>query len=111
MNYNGPTNVSIYWDTLFGSFLFVPTTVSPNLDIIQQGSVKNAQGQPARHEAVRLLVNGVTYHTYTNNNGSYTFYGPPTLRTTVHPLTGQLSVGQIFQTVTLGPAIPEIRLP
>jgi hypothetical protein len=109
-SYNGPTEMAVYWDTLFGSFLFVPTVIAPpGLKKIAQGHVTDASGNTVRHQPVQLVVNGKTYHSYTNNAGDYTIYSTVNLATGA---TGQLTVGSVTQTTALGlSASPQIRLP
>lgn len=136
-SYQGPTIMSIYWDTLFGSFLFVPTTLGPPPTpgpaprpmmralasppvILSQGNVIDPTGKPMRHEAVQLVVGGKTYHTWTNNRGDYYFLRAASLRNVSIPPTGQLSVRGVRQVVALGstqklqihvPAQHVVRLP
>jgi hypothetical protein len=137
-SYQGPTIMSIYWDTLFGSFLFVPTTLTPQPMmrtrapqtmlwaqalqpmILSQGTVIDPTGTPLRHEAVQLVVGGKTYHTLTNNRGDYYFLRAASLRNVSYPPTGQLSTRGVRQVVALGstqklqihvPAQHVVRLP
>src|SRR4029077_6198610 len=73
--YQGPTIMSIYWDKLFGSFLFVPTVItSPQIAMLSKGSATDASGKPVAHEKVTLLIAGKTYHTWTDNHGDYVFF-------------------------------------
>src|SRR5262249_22274417 len=68
--YAGPTNMGVYYDLLYKSFMFVPITHSANL----VGSASGADGQPLVHEAVAVEVNGVRYHTLTGRDGRYQFF-------------------------------------
>jgi uncharacterized RmlC-like cupin family protein len=108
--YMGQPNYSVYWDTLYGAFLFVPEGIPPNHVIISQGSV-TSYGIPVRHLEVDLTVGTTVYHTLTHNNGEYTFISDVIKSSAKHPLTAVLSVGGVHQTVTLGSAAnPEINL-
>jgi hypothetical protein len=106
IGYSGPTIMSIYWDTLFGSFLFVPTALQAQPQgflVLQQGIMKNTAGQALRHQPVDLTFGGKTYHTFTNNNGEYVFFRPANRLTLEHPTTGELVIrGLAPQVVTLG---------
>lgn len=99
-NYQGPTNMDVYWDKLFGSFMFVPTWITQP-QIISQGTAADASGKPVRHEAVTLSFGGKTYHTWTNNRGDYVFSTPASLPTLNLPTSGQLSIRTVRQVVTL----------
>ncbi len=111
--YQGPTIMRIYWDTLFGSFLFVPTTLSsPQFLMLNQGIATAASGKPARHEAVTLSFGGKTYHTWTNNHGDFAFFRPASLPVLHRPTSGELSIKGVRKVVALKSAAKvQIRLP
>jgi hypothetical protein len=105
--YTGPTDIGVYWDTMFNSFVFAPiNTASLNLS----GFVSDVSGASIWHRLVTLkTVNGRTYRTYTDHNGGYRFYG------VVGPGTdtsGELTVeGGAPTKVTLGTKPVKLDLP
>lgn len=102
--YQGPTIMGIYWDTLFGSFLFSPITLGSQTTVMQQGILRDAAGNPKRHVPVDLAIAGKAFHTFTNNNGEYVFF-KPTTQIPDFPNIGQLLInGRPSQTVSLGSA-------
>lgn len=101
-NYSGPTNMMIYFDDLYGTFVMVPTVLSsPGVEILHRGVVLDAAGKPMRHVAVTVVVAGKTYHTWTGNTGDYAFLIPATLRQSVTAATGQLTIQGLTQQVSL----------
>jgi hypothetical protein len=103
--YKAPeTLMYVYWDKLFGSFLFVPTAVtSPRFTMLSQGKASGPNGEPLAHEPITLSVSGKTYHTWTNNHGEYFFLGSNTISGLNLP-TGMLSIRGRAQEVALGSA-------
>ena len=102
LNYQGPTEMLIYWDNLFGSFMFVPTVLgSPQASILAQGTVTAVKGKSVAHQPVTLALGSKTYHTVTNSEGKYVIVGAPGI---ARPPAGQLNVGGVRQQVTLGAA-------
>jgi hypothetical protein len=101
--YTKPTDATqmlIYWDRLFGTFLFVPSLTTASQQPIHQGFLLR-DGKPAAHVPVEIMIGGKTYHTITSNSGKYVFYGP-----TATIQKGLLSVGgQTFQ-LPLAPTTP-----
>lgn len=69
--YTGPTDVLVYWDTVYQSFMFSFATVSPSAS----GTVTDSAGNPVPNEAITLTVGGITLSTFTNSRGQYNFYG------------------------------------
>lgn len=69
--YTGPTNMAVYYDTFYNTFMFAPIVLQPRLT----GVVKNNRGRPVRHQQVVLTVNRVRYNTVTGRNGEYRFFG------------------------------------
>ncbi len=66
--YPGSTDVLVYWDTVFSTFMFafVPETATASVT----GQVAGA----AAGTAVTLTVGGVTWTTWTDSSGKYRFY-------------------------------------
>jgi hypothetical protein len=95
--YTGPTEMLVFWDNLFGSFLFVPTQLgSAQMSILAQGSVVSKTGNTVRHQPVTLSIAGKTYRTSTNNAGNYVFWVPPGV---AHAATGAVTVMGVTQSV------------
>lgn len=99
-SYNQPeTFMSVYWDKLYGSFLFVPTTLAPQTPIITQGVVTGAAGQSMPHQSIDLNFAGKTFHSYTDSNGKYVFVVPPGVTPAA---SGTLSVMGVNQPISMG---------
>ena len=95
--YTGGTEMLVYWDNLFGSFLFVPTQLgSAQMSTLAQGSVVSTTGKTVRHQPVTLSIDGKTYSTLTNNSGNYVFWTPPGLALAG---TGAVTVMGVTQSV------------
>jgi hypothetical protein len=78
--WTGGTNIDVYYDTVYSSFLFAfdPDSVPAIRD--QRASVKGSltnAGKPAAHEEVLLTVGSQKFRTYTNTQGIYHFYHQP----------------------------------
>jgi hypothetical protein len=73
-NYNGLTLMGVYWDSLFGSFMFQAVTAG-HMALLHQGHVADKSGRPLQYQAIDLSYGGVTYHTFTNRSGNFSFYG------------------------------------
>lgn len=79
--YTGPTNVAVYYDTMYKTFLFeFIRTPAPVL----HGRVLSRELAPIAHLPVYLRIGDVEYNTITNRNGEYRFFdhpaGPATVR-------------------------------
>jgi hypothetical protein len=100
-SYKGATEMLVYWDNLFGSFLFVPTQLgSAQMSTLAQGLVTAKSGQSVRRQSITLSLGGKTYQTYTDNSGKYAFWTPPGL---THVTSGSLTTMGVTQTVTVNP--------
>jgi len=89
--YTGPTDVLVYWDTLYNSFMFAFPTESP----AAVGTLLDSAGNPVANQAVTLTAGGQTFKTLTNSKGQYRFYGAPAGN-------GSLAVGGQNVAVTVG---------
>jgi hypothetical protein len=69
--YLGPTNLAVYYDTLYNTFMFAPIVTSPTL----AGFVRDSDERAVRHQEVVLTVNGVRHRTVTGRDGQYRFFG------------------------------------
>jgi hypothetical protein len=90
--YQGPTNMAVYWDTLFGSFLFVPTILDRGALSFYQGTLTDTSGHALRREPVMLSVGGKTFRTWTDNRGEFTFARAVGLPALHLPSRGKLSI-------------------
>jgi hypothetical protein len=97
--------VQVYWDSLFGPFLFIPYDLSANATT-QRGTVTTASGKPLPGQVVELILNGKTYRTVTASDGSYRFGALPGQTTT--PQTGRIVVQNVEQPVALRSSEPTI---
>ncbi|HEY6990291.1 MAG TPA: carboxypeptidase-like regulatory domain-containing protein [Bryobacteraceae bacterium] len=65
--YTGPTDMGVYYDTRYKTFLFAPVTGTIQL----RGLVKSSSGKKASGQEVLVTANGKRYRTFTNANGEY----------------------------------------
>ena len=77
--YGGPTDVLVYWDTMYSSFMFAFASEAPSA----AGSLLDAQGRAVVHKAITLTAGGHTRSTFTDHRGHYRFYGVPAGQGTV----------------------------
>jgi hypothetical protein len=70
--YQGPTDVGVYYDTIYKTFLFVmlPVVGQPTIE----GLVTNSSGQPMARKQVVISSNGIQYRTLTNAKGEYRIF-------------------------------------
>jgi len=104
--YVGPQAMDVYWDTLYGSFVFAPHVfggAGKKKATMHSGHVKTASGTSAKRERVDLTYGGRTYHTFTNKNGDYAFEDVPSG-------DAQLTVAGVRTTVKLGLPVKELQL-
>jgi hypothetical protein len=65
--YTGPTDMAVYYDTRYKTFLFAPVT-----GLIQlRGSVSSSSGKKVSGQEVVVTANGKRYRTFTNEKGEY----------------------------------------
>ena len=69
--YTGTTDVVVYWDTLYSSFMFAFPSTPP----AAVGAITDAAGKPLAFKAITLTVAGRKFETFTNHQGQYRFYG------------------------------------
>ncbi|HEX5758463.1 MAG TPA: hypothetical protein VF121_04675 [Thermoanaerobaculia bacterium] len=70
--YDGPVFMEVNWDTIYGSFVFVPLELAAKATV-HQGKIMEGSGKPARGQLVDLTLGGRTFHTFTDRNGGYRF--------------------------------------
>lgn len=97
VSFNGPPDVWVWVDQIFGTFVFVPYN-PVTMQIAQQGTVTGSNGKPALGESVTLKYGGHTYHTFTSARGAYRFIrlkagGTQKGVLTVHGQTQNVTVG------------------
>jgi hypothetical protein len=97
--YTGPTDILVYWDTVYQSFMFSYATVSPSVS----GTVTDSAGNPVPNQAMTLTVGGITLSTFTNSRGQYNFYGAT-------PGQGTIAVGNEQFPVAVGAGEPSSTL-
>jgi hypothetical protein len=96
--YTGPTNVMVYWDTVFNSWFFHFPTVAASVSGIMKGS----DGKPAAHAEVVLTSGRQTFRTFTNAKGAYRFFGTPTGTVKLSVVKRPFNVKDIVAYVTKG---------
>lgn len=72
------TQINVYWDTWYGSFMFAPMMVVENAvgaKTFTSGNVVDSLGHPIAHEPIDVTAGGTTYHTFTNGQGEFAVYG------------------------------------
>ncbi len=101
-DYTGPTQMDVYWDTIYSSFLFAPhdSATDANRTLLHQGRVLTADDAPMANQLVELRARGKTYHTVSDRAGRYRFLArsvPPS-----DALSGEVAVGDKVTPVNLG---------
>ena len=73
--------VNVYWDSMFGTFMFYPVTAgtsSCDIGSVVTGLLKDAEGRPlAGHVVTATVDGGETWSTPTNARGEYWFHDLP----------------------------------
>ncbi len=93
LSYSGATDIAVYWDTIYRTFLFMPVGVGapPTLG----GSVMASNGQPIAGADVTVTTGTARVHAFTDRKGAYRVYDLPAGG-------AQVAVGATSQAVTLG---------
>jgi len=97
--YTGPTDVLVYWDSVYDSFMFAFATGTS----AASGSLTDKSGKPIAQAPLTLNVGEETFSTFTDAQGNYRFYGAPNG-------PGTISAGNQRFTVTVGPGESKNRL-
>lgn len=97
--YTGPSGMKVYWDSRYGSFVFVPYDPGSTA-LIHQGTVVDANGHPIAGQLVTLSYGGKNQRTYTAPDGTYRFPSPTGKK--VLAGTAQIVTGDLKQTINLG---------
>lgn len=95
--YTGATDISVYWDRIFGTFMFAPAAVGERIVV---GTITDRSGKPLRGQEVLLAFAGRNLRTFTDVRGRYRFIAalPP------RPIAAQLRAGRSQQRITVGRA-------
>jgi hypothetical protein len=96
--YAGPTDIAVYYDTVYKSFLFVPLQ-SGTLSL--SGTLTNSNGTPVPRREVTVVANGTTYRTFTNAKGQYRFFGGISGPLVIHAGTVTAALPQVRPNVDL----------
>jgi Domain of unknown function (DUF5050) len=83
--YQGSTEVLVYWDRVYSSFMFAFATEKPS----SSGHVLGKDGKPVAHVPVTLTVGTQTYGTFTHASGQYNIYGAPSTPKAKLTVSGQ----------------------
>lgn len=106
--YNGPTVYYVYWDSLYGAFVFMPQEIATatvpgsqkpgSTAAIVTGIVSDSRGAPVSLREVTLKDSqGNLRRTFTNSKGSFEFHEVPFG-------AGQLASSNVQMSITVGPA-------
>lgn len=71
--YTGPTDIQVYYDRMFKTFLFSPIDASERPAF--KGMLTGLNGQPIARQEVTAVAAGVTYRTFTDARGEYRVFG------------------------------------
>jgi hypothetical protein len=88
VGYNGPSEVLVYWDAIYNSFMFAFAPEAP----VATGVITDATGKPAVNAPVELVAASTSLKTWTDTKGNYSFFGPATGPGTVSVLGQQFHV-------------------
>ncbi len=105
VGYAGDTAVAVYWDSRFGSFLFMPYDPGA-APLIQRGRVLDATGRAVAGKLVSMRWAGKTLRTFTAPDGSYGFpswTGKPPARG-----KAMVVIGKLRRSVDVGVSAPTV---
>ena len=68
--YTGPTDISVYYDTIYKSFLFVPLTGLP----ARRGILRSLSGVPLANEEIVVTAGNRKVRTFTDARGEYRIF-------------------------------------
>lgn len=72
--YTGPENIIVYYDKLFGTFMFQPTSAAPSFT----GRVRSQAGNSVAGKLVTVISSSGRIHSVTDSNGSFALFGAVT---------------------------------
>jgi hypothetical protein len=70
--YTGPTEMAVYYDLIYKTFLFHPVDYN---SFAFSGLLTTAEGKAAPNQEISVIANGIEYRTFTNSKGEYRLYG------------------------------------
>jgi hypothetical protein len=70
--YEGSTDIAVYYDSLFKTFMFSPIT---DTNVAVEGKVQSKLKRAVTGREVFMYANGKKYRTFTNEHGHYRFMG------------------------------------
>ncbi len=73
--YTGPTDIAVYFDNIYRTFMFVPFT--PSFAPAVTGVLISDSNAPVAGKEVTVVADGVTYTTFTNRLGEFRVYATP----------------------------------
>ena len=97
--YEGATDVRVYWDAVFSSFVFLFAEGAASFS----GVLNDSAGNPIAGEPVSLSAGGVEFRTFTDPSGGFRFYD-------VEPGECQVSARDRKFTVQVAPGQPAANL-
>lgn len=101
INWTGPGFVTVWYDNLFGTYLFdLADYPCPGCKMLLRGRVTLVTGAFVPGAQVELGDGTTTYHTATDNNGHFVFFTEDT--NPIESLTATLTVGGVSKPVTIG---------
>jgi hypothetical protein len=103
--YTGLQGMYVWWDSRYGSFVFIPFDPG-SVPLLHQGKVQDRTGNPVAGETVKMTYAGKTYHTLTAPDGTYRFPSPT--GKPVRTGTAQIETGSLQQTVNIGETQPVV---
>ncbi len=71
--YTGPTDVLVYWDTVYSTYMFAFASQAPRIS----GVATDSLGKPLMYQPVALSYDSLTFTTFTDGKGEFRFYGRP----------------------------------
>jgi hypothetical protein len=71
--YTGPTDVLVYWDTVYSTYMFAFPSGAPKVT----GVATDSQGMPLPHQPVVLSFGSRIFTTFTDGKGEFRFYQTP----------------------------------
>ena len=77
--YTGSTNIAVYWDTIYRTFMFAFIGSSPSTS----GTLTDADGKAVAHKPIALKAGDSTFKTFTDHTGTFQFFGSPDGQATV----------------------------
>jgi hypothetical protein len=77
-NYTGPAEAVVFWDKLFGTFMFAPPAASASLKKVHTGQLVRASGKSVAQSRITVEYHGHLYHTVTDRTGNYSVYSTDT---------------------------------